>query len=343
MKTIHTLAFFIALTLNLASCASSSTKNESISVQAKDLAHSINNGAKPSILPYKLRFPVRGHLNTDYFFTNYVDHATKKGSVLDSNCGIKTYDGHQGTDIAISDFKAMEQGVEVLAAADGIVYKVHDGEFDRHNVLKKSTHANFVNIHHAGGLTTLYYHLKKDSITVKEGDSIKAGDVLGLVGSSGFSSGPHLHFATYINGKLVDPFSGACNQKASLWESEEKYDTTFRVWASGITTETEVNSQRLKESLAHEPTVSISAERVTFWVHFLNAPENQNISFRFIRPDGSLYSLYKGQSEKYKPDGWFWGYTKVVDTDMTRHLGRWTVEFAHEGKVLASSTFMLVE
>lgn len=62
---------------------------------------------------------------------------------------------------------------------------------------------NCVIINHGEGLTGLYLHMS--SINVKEGDTVKRGQVIGKIGNTGASTGPHLHYATYFHGVPVDP------------------------------------------------------------------------------------------------------------------------------------------
>lgn len=64
-------------------------------------------------------------------------------------------------------------------------------------------HGNTVGLDHGQGVTTIYLHLSR--INVKEGDLVKPGQVLGAVGSTGASTGPHLHWGLYVNGLSVDP------------------------------------------------------------------------------------------------------------------------------------------
>jgi murein DD-endopeptidase MepM/ murein hydrolase activator NlpD len=61
----------------------------------------------------------------------------------------------------------------------------------------------YVNITHPGGWSTLYAHMS--SIAVQPGQYVSQGKRLGLSGNTGYSTGPHLHFTVYKNGKMVNP------------------------------------------------------------------------------------------------------------------------------------------
>jgi murein DD-endopeptidase MepM/ murein hydrolase activator NlpD len=60
-----------------------------------------------------------------------------------------------------------------------------------------------VEINHGGGYSTRYGHHK--DLKVKSGDIVRKGEVIGLMGSSGRSTGPHVHFEVFKNGRIVDP------------------------------------------------------------------------------------------------------------------------------------------
>ena len=84
-------------------------------------------------------------------------------------------------------------GSPIVATAEGVVsYAGYHGG-----------HGNFVRLEHGGGLGTGYGHMSR--IAVWPGQRVRAGDVIGFVGSSGLSTGPHLHYEMYRDGQTVDP------------------------------------------------------------------------------------------------------------------------------------------
>ncbi len=141
------------------------------------------------------------------------------------------YDEHQGSDyLLLGDWDQMDAGsAQIVAAADGVVVDVEDGHYDRchgdmatfeSNCDGNSGLANSVIVEHQteqGPVQTYYWHLMKGSVAVEEGDSVGCGDLLGLVGSSGNSSQPHLHFEIELDDNRVDPYAGLYSQSESWW------------------------------------------------------------------------------------------------------------------------------
>ena len=95
-------------------------------------------------------------------------------------------------------------GVDYAAAKGTPVVTIGDGV-----VLQKSYQAagggNFLKIRHNSVYTTSYMHLSKFAAGIKAGSRVKQGEVIGYVGSTGLSSGPHLDFRVYVGGSAVDP------------------------------------------------------------------------------------------------------------------------------------------
>jgi murein DD-endopeptidase MepM/ murein hydrolase activator NlpD len=96
---------------------------------------------------------------------------------------------HQGIDIST------EKGEPVVATADGVIDTAsYSGDY-----------GNLIVIKHDFGLTTRYGHLS--AFSVKPGQAVKRGDILGYVGSTGRSTGAHLHYEILVNGRLINPLS----------------------------------------------------------------------------------------------------------------------------------------
>ena len=94
---------------------------------------------------------------------------------------------HAAIDLSIS------QGTPIVAAMDGRVAAIG---YDR-------TYGNFLIISHSGGFQTMYAHMH--SVQVRNGDQVTQGARIGTVGNTGYSTGPHLHFAVFRNGRAVNP------------------------------------------------------------------------------------------------------------------------------------------
>ncbi|MCX6375946.1 MAG: peptidoglycan DD-metalloendopeptidase family protein [Armatimonadetes bacterium] len=104
---------------------------------------------------------------------------------------LHSYRPHTGTDIAAPS------GTSIHAAASGVV--VFAGRLDR-------WYGNTVMIDHGGGMSTFYGHCS--SVSVGNGASVRRGQTIARVGSTGRSTGPHVHFEVQKNGRPVSPFGG---------------------------------------------------------------------------------------------------------------------------------------
>ena len=92
------------------------------------------------------------------------------------------------------DFAA-EEGTPIYAAMDGVVLL---------RLTNMRTFGNHIVIDHGGGITTMYAHMSAFG-SFQEGEKVKRGDIIGYVGSTGLSTGPHLHFEYQINGSAHNP------------------------------------------------------------------------------------------------------------------------------------------
>jgi len=98
---------------------------------------------------------------------------------------------HKGTDWAAPI------GTPVVAAFDGTISAAGDG----------GTYGNLIKMTHPGGNETRYAHLSAFAAGLKVGQTLRAGDLIGYIGTTGRSTGPHLHFELYESGEAVDPLA----------------------------------------------------------------------------------------------------------------------------------------
>lgn len=109
---------------------------------------------------------------------------------------------HTGTDIG------MPTGAAIVAANDGVVIKS----------MYTTGYGNMIMIDHGGGVTTVYGHGSEN--IAETGQTVKRGDIIMKAGSTGWSTGPHLHFEIRINGNYVDPLP-YITKKSSIDKTEE--------------------------------------------------------------------------------------------------------------------------
>jgi murein DD-endopeptidase MepM/ murein hydrolase activator NlpD len=119
--------------------------------------------------------PVEGEISTGFGLTRIINGRRRSQ--------------HTGVDLRA------EEGTSVLASNHGVVVLVDELFFSGKSVV----------LDHGWGLYSMYFHLSE--ALVKEGERVRAGAILGRVGSTGRSTGPHLHWGIRINGARVDPFS----------------------------------------------------------------------------------------------------------------------------------------
>lgn len=116
---------------------------------------------------------------------------------------LKTYRVHTGMDIGAP------MGSFVLAANSGVVSKA----------TYSASYGNLVMINHGNGISTAYAH--GSEILVEEGQEVNRGDVIMKVGSTGWSTGPHLHFEIIVNGVKIDPYPYVTKTANQLSEEEQ--------------------------------------------------------------------------------------------------------------------------
>lgn len=98
-------------------------------------------------------------------------------------------------------YEKLHTGIDIGAGYGAKIIAVQSGKVIK--ATYNGAYGNYVVVDHGGGVCTLYAH--QSSMAVSVGQKVSAGDTIGYVGSTGYSTGPHLHFEVIINGSTVDP------------------------------------------------------------------------------------------------------------------------------------------
>ncbi|PWA06464.1 peptidoglycan DD-metalloendopeptidase family protein [Flavobacterium psychrotolerans] len=238
-----------------------------------------------------------------YYIGNYLDQDPTSPGIRDWNCGTVTYDGHMGTDICTFPYpfyKMDNNQVEVIAAAPGTIVNWVDGNFDK-NCDWNNANANYIAIQHKDGSCALYWHLKKNSLTPKKiGQTVVAGEYLGVVGSSGASSAPHLHFEV-LSGITIntinDSYSGTCNTlNANSWWIDQKPYTEPAIIEASVHPVLAVFPTCPSTEIPNEDTCFTAGSSVKFYTFYRNETSGLVSNMRIINPDGTTFTSWTHNS-----------------------------------------------
>jgi murein DD-endopeptidase len=283
----------LVLVLGLHACftsgnakTASSTTNPAISDQ------------KVAIASPGFGLPIKCQLGKDCYVMHYVDRDPGSGAA-DFGCGRQTYDGHNGTDFGIANVQRMNAGVAVIAVADGKVLRGRDGVEDvlianqaEKTAVQGTECGNGLVIDHGNGWTAQYCHLRKGSVVAKPGSTVKKGTMLGLVGSSGLASFPHVHLTIRYQDKVVDPFVGVDNSKSCsvarnpLWSMPVSYVPTGLV-SAGFTASQPTEAE-IWQGKHENNSLSIGSPAVIFWAHSYGVLAGDQERLQLFSPQGEL-------------------------------------------------------
>lgn len=301
----------------------------------------------------KLNWPLRQaagyNLPSYYGVSNFVDRNNGFPNKLqDYNCGMRTYDlangyNHGGMDIFLWPFgwNMKNNGqVEIISAADGILIGKDDGNVDT-NCDFNNPNWNAVYIQHADGSVAWYGHAKKFSLTTKPiGSKIMTGEFLGLVASSGSSTGPHLHFELRSSNNqgntVVDPNHGNCNSATSWWVMQKPY---YESTVNALMTHSAgpVFNKCPNPDVINAKNEFQCGDAITFAAYYHDQLANQVSNFKVIRPNGTVIWSWNqsfNNVPNYNASYWTWNYILPSNAPS----GNWKFEVLYQG-VTTTHTF----
>jgi hypothetical protein len=252
--------------------------------------------ASSSAPVYSLAWPLPAGVDSRALLGLFPDH-DPTGGIKDFKGTTCTYDGHDGTDIVLHSFAEMDSGTPVVAASPGVVRQVQDAFPDRIGtwIEANRSRANLVAVGRADGSVVEYLHLRRWSTVPKVGDSVRIGDTLGMIGSSGFSDWPHLHLGLRTrSGEAFDPWAGPSNPHPGQWAAQRPHplDETPRIatggflklGAAGVSLAT-IQADSLKYAPPAPVQVSTRTDSLLVWVRF-RARGTDSLRWTLYAPNG---------------------------------------------------------
>ncbi len=290
-----------------------------------------------------------------YLISNYVDlnPAVGAGSFnqygstnQDYTCGNRSYDqnsgyNHTGIDFSLYPFawyKMANNQVEVIAAAAGTIVQKTDGYDDQSCGATTGPTANTLVVQHADGSKAYYLHFKKNSLTSKTvGQTVVQGEFLGIVGSSGFSTGPHLHFEVLnAANAFIEPFfvNGGCNTTTSdsWWQSQVPYLDKKLVAISIHRQDPVENACPPAANTPNFLNDVILGETPKFYAWGKFSQTNDPITYTLLRPNGTVYST-KNLTINGNYNAWNW-YDNSTKIKANEPIGEWTYRVVYNGQTV---------
>ncbi len=259
--------------------------------------------------PIKLAWPAACTLGETCHIQQYSDHDAGPGAT-DYTCGPLSYDGHDGTDIALPTRAAMAAGVQVLAAAPGTVKGTRDGIADFVPKVEGRECGNGVVIQHADGWETQYCHMRQGSVLVRQGDSVETGTPLGLIGQSGMADFPHVHLSVRQNGSKIDPFepdaAATCSLTPgpTLWANPQPYEPGGFLGAGF--TDAVPSFDAIRAGLTNDA-LPQTAPGLVLWAYAFGTRNGDELHFTITGPTGEILqetaALDKTQAQMFRAMG----------------------------------------
>jgi hypothetical protein len=261
--------------------------------------------------------------------------------LLDYNCGTRTYDtpsgyNHAGTDYFLWPFewnKMDSMDVEIISCAPGTIIYKSDNNFDR-SCGFNSNNWNAVYIQHSDGSVAWYGHMKSGSLTTKNvSQTVAAGEYLGVVGSSGNSTGPHLHLEIYDSGNnLIDPYQGTCNSlnTSSWWNNQRPYiDRAINHIATNFTPP--VFTACPNQSIKNERDYFTNTDTIFLMTYYRFLMNNDSVRINIYRPNSTVWGSW-GWNNSWGDFNAAYVYWWMI-AGSSEPNGQWTFEAVYDNQV----------
>jgi murein DD-endopeptidase MepM/ murein hydrolase activator NlpD len=303
-----------------------------------------SNAASASDVPVTparpfLVYPIAGTVGGDLHVPYFVD-LDPFSALRDFDCGERTFAGHTGHDAYLRSFREQDIGVPVFAPLDGVVAEIHDGEPDHNTDDDPDSASNLIVIDHGDGQKTMFTHLRKGSITVQAGQVVTAGTQIALVGSSGQSVAPHLHFETQLGGRPFEPMSGPCRAGDSAFRRQPAAANAPVVLGAALSDRSFDDFRPAPwDDAPRRATFAKGANRLWFRTELGNVPAGTTYEIRVVPPAGNAFSVGRGELDGYEVHVGSFGWGMDLDLYAT---GMWKLALLLDDREIAALPFEVV-
>lgn len=294
----------------------------------------------PSML---LVYPVAGTISLDggdLSVPYYVD-LDASGVRRDFDCTDLTFNDHEGTDPYARSFREQAIGVPVFAVLDGRVIDIRDGEPDENTNNNPALRANYITLRHGNNMTTEYVHLRRGSMPFGIGSVVSAGTQIGLMGSSGMSTAPHIHFEARYNDEAFEPMAGPCRPGRSFFVDPPPKSAEFALVGATLST---LSFESVRpapyDDAPHTGTFVRGQQTIYFKADVANVGASTDYELQLLRPGSSTpIPIANGRLISY--DASLAAVWWALDVDLNA-TGTWTLLLDVDGKHTYSRPFTVV-
>lgn len=299
----------------------------------------------------RLAVPLDCAIGEDCWVVGTMDHGVGT-DILDYACGRRSRNGQTATEFALSDMAAVARGVPVLAMAAGRVTSVRDGMPDGGYLQDKGSVkdrecGNGVVLDHGGGWQTQYCHLRKDSVTVRDGQTVMPRQQLGMAGMSGRADIPLLSVDVRQARRPVDPFLGlggmtACGPgPGQMWAEDVRAALSYRGADIAIAAFSDTRPTELAVTFGAAGKASLTADApaMLLWTRVFGTRQGDELILRIVGPDGQpfaqdvariaqdhrAYTRFAGVDRRISrwPPGRYSGDVILRRVDANGHMSEW--------------------
>ncbi len=303
-----------------------------------------------------LELPINCVLGRTCFIVDLYDHGRNLDEMgypflMDYTGNKRTTDDYYGTRFQVYNSTLADRGADITASADGVVVSVRDQlPSDPYAItvlgsrLRESV-GNSVVVDHGNGWETQYSGLLKNSVPVKRGDKVKAGDVLGKVQRFARQSYPTMHFVVRYKSIPIDPFVGVYDgmfttdlKRNPLWKDNFEQIAFTRdvgLIATGFSKEVP-DIERVKRSMLDSSYFRGDDDQILFWSYAFGLKKGDKVTIAIYNPKGAMVSRHEDILPKDQERYFAYVGRKAETYGLPQGVYRGSITVRREGETLLS-------